>query len=122
MLHADIPALLRKGATEAPGGQLDVSRGSLVFRKQGVAIPLRVDMMEHSFLSVVDFDKDPSRRLPSPVASASFFEIVQKAPDLSNGGLPFPYAENHRSPFRLARRLQSGFGRIVALRAPRRLS
>ena len=34
-LDADIPALLRKGAMEALGGQLDCSRGSWVLRRHG---------------------------------------------------------------------------------------
>ena len=38
-LDADIPALLREGAAEESGSQLDVSRDPLVLLKQGVTIP-----------------------------------------------------------------------------------
>ena len=74
---ADIPALLRRGALEALGGQLEFLRGSLVLRRQGVKIPLMVNR--------VDFRKDPSKSASRcPEASASFFHIVQEAPDLSD--------------------------------------
>ena len=48
--------------------------------------------MGHYFLFAVDFGKDPSRSLSSPEVSASFWIVVQKAPDLPNGGLHLPYA------------------------------
>ena len=63
-LNADIPALLRKGAMEALGGQLDFLRGSLVLRRQGVEIPLAVNRAGHYILSVVELRKDPSGSLP----------------------------------------------------------
>ena len=44
-LGADIPAFLRRGASGALGGQLDVSRDILTLRKQGVDIPPRVNQM-----------------------------------------------------------------------------
>ena len=68
VLEADMPALLRKGAVEALGGQLDFSRDALALRKKGVAIPLRVSRKGRYTLSVVDFAKDASRK----AASASF--------------------------------------------------
>ena len=43
VLEADIPALLRKGALEAPVGNLDFSCDVLTLRKQGVGLPLEVN-------------------------------------------------------------------------------
>ena len=39
VLEADIPALLRKGALEALGGQLDFERDIMTIRKHGVNAP-----------------------------------------------------------------------------------
>ena len=64
VLDKDILALLRKGATEALGGQLDLLRGSFVLRRQGVKIPLMVNLVGQNILGVVDFRKDPSRSAP----------------------------------------------------------
>ena len=91
VLEADIPALLRKGAMEKLGGQLDFLHGSRALHPQGVKIPLGVNRMGHYILSVVDFRKDPPRSLPCLEASASCFTIAQEAPDLSDGGLHLPY-------------------------------
>ena len=46
-LDAETPALLREGAMEALGGQLDTSRGVLALRRQGATIPLPVNRMGH---------------------------------------------------------------------------
>ena len=81
--------ILRKGAAEAAGGLLDYLCGSLVFRRQGVKIHLRVNRAGHYVLSVAHFCKDPPRSLPCPGASASFFHIALKTPDLSDGDLPW---------------------------------
>ena len=70
---ADSPALLRKGAMEAPGGQLDFLLDSLVLPKRGIAIPLRAGRTGHHILSVADFGKDASRKARSPVVSAPIF-------------------------------------------------
>ena len=86
-----MPAVSRKGAMEAPGGQLDFLYGSLNLDRQGEQIPLRANRAGHCILIVVDFCGDPSRIAPCPEASASFFASVQKAPDLLDGGLHLPY-------------------------------
>ena len=57
-------------------------------------IPLRANRVGHDILSTVDFRRDPSRSLPCPEASASFFHIVQRAADLSDGGLHLPYTQD----------------------------
>ena len=72
VVGADIPALLRKGAKEELGWQLDFSRDPLVFLKHGAKIPIRVNRMGRYFLSVVDFGKDATWRVCCPAASASF--------------------------------------------------
>ena len=58
---ANIPALLRKGALEALGGQLDIERDISPTRKYGVRVPLRVNGAVHYVLSVVEFGKGPPR-------------------------------------------------------------
>ena len=73
VLCAGKPALLRKGAMGAPGGQLDFSRDPLTLNEQGVNIPKRVNQMGHYILSVADFGKDPSRRVGGPAVSAPHF-------------------------------------------------
>ena len=92
-LGADIPGLLLRGAVEAVGGQLDSPRDSSGFLEQRAAIPLRMNRMGHYILSVADFGEDASRRVRGTAASVSFFVIIKKAPDLSNGGLHLPYTE-----------------------------
>ena len=92
-LDADSPALLRKGAVEARGGQLDFLRGPLILRQRGAQIPPRVNRVGRCILSVADFRKNPSRSLSGcPEASASFCYLVQEAPGLSDGGLHLLYA------------------------------
>ena len=75
----------------ALGGQSDVSRGSLNLHRQGVQISLRVSRAGHYILGAVDLRKDPSRS-PSTCseASASLFHLVQKFPEMSDGGLHLP--------------------------------
>ena len=46
LLDADTPAVLRKGALEELGGQLDVPRDLLTLRKQGVRTFLRVSRLD----------------------------------------------------------------------------
>ena len=60
VLDAVLPAPLRRGALEAPGGQLDSSRDMLTLLKQGVGAPLRVNRMGRDIPSAVDFAKDAS--------------------------------------------------------------
>ena len=52
-LEPDIPALLRKGALEALGGQLDSERGVLTIRKHGADVPLSVSEMGRFVLIAV---------------------------------------------------------------------
>lgn len=54
MLGADIPAFLRKEASEALEGQADVACDVLTLRKQGADNPLKVNEMGHNVLSVVN--------------------------------------------------------------------
>ena len=91
-LDADFPALLRKGAMVALGGQLDFPRDVLILRGHGNAIPLRVNRMGHYILSVVDFREDASGKVRGPVVSAPYFAwaFVNKRPILPNGGLHLP--------------------------------
>ena len=91
-LEAEIPALLREGAMEALGGQLDFLRGSFNLPRQGVQKRLGVDRVGHYILSVVDFRKDPPRRASRcPEASASLFHLAQKFPDLPERDLHLPH-------------------------------
>ena len=91
--NSDIPALLRDGAAEAPGGQLDSQRDLSVLREQGGANPLRVNMTGHYSLGVVDFGESASRKARGPVVSASYFErtFAKKRPNSSDGGVHLPY-------------------------------
>ena len=54
-LDADIPALLRKGASAALAGQSDFARNTLTLGPRGIEIPLKVNAMGHYILSVADF-------------------------------------------------------------------
>ena len=116
VLDADVPALLQKGAAEAPGGGAEFPRGALL-RKQWVAIYRRENRIGRNILSVVDFGGDASRNMRDPVVLASFFDwaVIRKRPNLSNGGFTFPtrrmaWADQSdpRTRFRLARRLPWG--------------
>ena len=51
--EAGMPALMRKGALEAPGGHLEFPRSISTLRMQGVDILLRVNRMGRFFLSAV---------------------------------------------------------------------
>ena len=75
-LDADIPALLRKRALEALGGQLESERDISTIRQHGVDIPRQVNEIEYNVLTVVAFAKGPSRVDRSRGASraASYFE------------------------------------------------
>ena len=88
VLDADIPALLCEGALEALGGQLDFERDILTIREHGVDVPLSANEMGHYILSAVALGKWPD-------LAASYFEwsLVEKRPDLSDGGLHLPITE-----------------------------
>ena len=92
MLGAGIAALARNGASEALGGQLGFSRDMLTLRKQGAHSSLKVNGTGKYILSVVDLGTDPPRKVRSPVASASYFELVfaNGRPNLPNDGLRPP--------------------------------
>ena len=70
-LETDIPALLRKGATEKLGGQLDFPRDVLTLLRQGVSISEKVGRMEHYTPSAVDCEEDTSRQTKGRVVTAS---------------------------------------------------
>ena len=93
---ADIPALLRKGALEALGGQLDFAREVLAIRNRGLDIPPKVNDMGHDILSVVAFGDRPPCVDRGPKLAASYFEwaLLGNLPDLSNGGLHLPSSED----------------------------
>ena len=84
----DIPALLRKGALEAPGGRLDFSQDMSILRKRVLSTPQRANQMGHYFLSAADFGEDPSTKVRGPMASASYFEwaFTDRHPNSSNAG------------------------------------
>ena len=67
VLDAEIPALLRKGALEALGAQLDFGRSTSPLLLRGVCALLRVNVMGHFVASVVEFGRGPN-------FAASFFE------------------------------------------------
>ena len=74
VLDADIPALLREGALEALGGQLDFEHDSVTLRKHGVEVPLGVNEMGHYVLSVAQCGKGPPCVDRGPNEAASYFE------------------------------------------------
>ena len=89
LLEADNPALLRKGALEALGGQLDFARDVSAVRNHGVNFPLKVNEMGRRALSVVGFGTGPSCADRGPNLAESYCEwaVMEKRPDSSNGGL-----------------------------------
>ena len=89
VLDAGIPALLRKGALEALGAQLDFEKDTLSLLRHGICAPLRVNAMGHYIVSVVEFGRGPN-------LAASYFEwsFPEKRPDLSDGGLHMPLVES----------------------------
>ena len=98
VLDADIPAVLREGALEALGGQLDFERDALSFRTHGMNDPLNANEMGHYVLRVVEFDKGPPRWGRGPCLAASYFEwsFSGKRPRVSEGGLHLPLKESGR--------------------------
>ena len=56
----------------------------------GAGIPERVNRALQYIPSVANFRENPSRSSPCPDGSAPFFHIVQRAPDLSDGGFHLP--------------------------------
>ena len=74
VLEADSPAVLRKGALGALGGQLDFACDALPHRNQGAEIPLKVNRLGHPVLPVVAFGCGPRRVGGGPKLAASYFE------------------------------------------------
>ena len=94
-MDADIPALLRKGALEAPSGQLDFARNTLTLGTRGIETPLKVNATGHYILSVVNFGAVSSKGGAGPPFSASFlgWEPPRKRPNLENGGIRLPFTD-----------------------------
>ena len=95
VLDAESPALLRKGALEALGAQLDFERDELSLLGRGVKVPFNVAASGHYTLSVVELGKGPPCLDRRPNLAASYFEwsLLGKRPDLSDGGLHLPFLE-----------------------------
>ena len=73
VLEADVAALLRAGALEALGGQLDSARDALTIRNYGVDILLKVNEMGRYVLSVISPRDGPSCADRGPEWAASYF-------------------------------------------------
>ena len=67
----EIPALLRKGALEALGAQLDFAKDTLLLERRGVCVPLGLNAMGHYIMSVVEFGRGGTNRTRGPQFSAS---------------------------------------------------
>ena len=95
-LDAEIPALLRKGATEALGGQSDPPRDMSNLRKRVVAILLRVNRIGYFILGAVNFREDASMQVRGPVVSASRLEraFTNKCPNFPDGRFHLPSTED----------------------------
>ena len=95
-LEADIPALLREGASGALGGQLGSEYDVLTFRNQVAGIPLEVNEGGKCVLSVAALVKGPPRFVRRPELMAAYCEwvSVHKRPDLAYGGLRLPLSED----------------------------
>ena len=74
---------------------MDFARVELTIRGRVADIPLRVNEMGHYVLNVVAFGEGSSRIDRGPKLAAAYFEwaLLDKRPDLSNGGLRFPFSE-----------------------------
>ena len=94
LLDAEIPAWLRKGALEALGAQLDFEKDTLSPLRHGVREPLRVNAEGQYIVRAVEFGRGPN-------VTASYFErsVVEKRPDLSDGGLHLRLAESESIRF-----------------------
>ena len=60
-LRTHIPALLRKGALEELGGQMESQRDLLTLGEHGVSIPKGVNRAGKRILRAVGFRADPPR-------------------------------------------------------------
>ena len=96
MPEAGAPALLRRGALEALGGQLGLARDVLAIWNHGIDTPLKVNEMGHYLLSVFAFGEETSCVDLGPKLAAPYFEwaILDKRPDLPNGCFNLPFSED----------------------------
>ena len=93
---AEIPALLCKGALEALGAQLDFANDTMWLGRHGICVPLGLNAMGHYVMSEAEFDTGRPKRTRDPSFPASYFEwsLMDKRPDLSDGGLHLPLKES----------------------------
>ena len=89
VLDAEILALLRKGALEALGAQLDSEKGTLLLLRHGVCAPLKFNAMGHYIVGAAEFGRGPNF-----AASYSECSFLGKRPGLSDGGLHLPLVES----------------------------
>lgn len=85
---AGIPAILRKGAVEALGGQSQVARDMLTLRNQGADIPPKVNQTGRNILNAVAVGEGRPRSGRRPAFPASYFEwaSVNRRPNIPDGG------------------------------------
>ena len=76
VLAADIPALLRKGALESLGGQLDFEHDISTIRNHGVKAPLSANDIGHYVLSAVEFGKGHPRADRGPKIRSIEFRMI----------------------------------------------
>ena len=83
VMDAEIPALLRKGALEALGAQLDFAKDTLLLERRGICVPLGLNAMGHYITSVAEFGRGGTKRTRGPQFSASYFEwpLMVQRPD-----------------------------------------
>ena len=108
VMDAEIPALLRKGALEALGAQLDFAKDTLLLERHGICVPLGLNAMGHYIMSVAEFGRGGTKRTRGPQFSASYFEwpLMDQRPDLSDGGLHLPMKESGLLRFSTPRSLR----------------
>merc|ERR1712052_65500 len=74
VMDAEVPALLRKGALEALGAQLDFAKDTLWLERHSICVPLGLNAMGHYVMSVVELGKGRPKRTRDPQFCASHFE------------------------------------------------
>ena len=92
VMDAGIPALLRRGALEALGAQMDFAKDTLLLERRGICVPLGLHSMGHYIMGGAEFGRGGTKRTRGPQFSASYFEwsLMDQRPDLSDGGLHLP--------------------------------
>ena len=88
--------MLRKGALDALGAQLDFAKDALLLERRGVCVPLGLNAMGHCIMSVAEFGRGGTKRARDPQFSATYFgrPLIDQRPDLSDGGLHFPLKDS----------------------------